>query len=178
MIIWKTIDRYIDQLIGDIRQATWNIRPPHEIWEDADSDDEIELEDISYVEEFIYGKREKISSITGIDRKLLPPPEKLNEEQAARLATELENLLNFFHFIPEFPEDYPAHLRYPFIRNIWDVKHVPLSFGESHIEFCDYEPEECPFSGYCKICEEIDTQMKEDKYPKSWDSDKDIEPPF
>ena len=50
------MEKYIEQLINDIHKATWNIRPPHEIWEQsgADPDDELELEDISHVEEFVY----------------------------------------------------------------------------------------------------------------------------
>jgi hypothetical protein len=104
------MDEYIQQLIGDIHNATWNTRPPHEIWVDseADPDDEIELEDISYVEEFVYGKEEKISGITGIESYRLPPPEKLTDGQKALLATELEKLLHIFHFCPDFPANYPG----------------------------------------------------------------------
>ena len=55
------------------------------------------------------------------------------------------------------------HLRYPFLYGLWDEEHVPLSFGENHIEFCSYEPENCPFPGYCSICNEINAQMKFDE---------------
>jgi hypothetical protein len=147
---------YIRQLIDDIRLAGWNIRPPHEIWQESEADplDEGELEDISYVEEYIYGKKEKISDITGIDSMLLPPPDKLSKEDRALLSTELEKLLQVFHFHLDFPENYPAHLRYPFILGIWDDEYVPLSFGTSHIEFCDYDEQNCPFPGYCNTCRE------------------------
>lgn len=55
--------RYIEQLIEDINQATWRIKPPHEIWEKSEVDpyDEVELEDISHVEQYIYGE-EKTNS--------------------------------------------------------------------------------------------------------------------
>jgi hypothetical protein len=176
------MERYITQLISDIRQATWNLKPPHEIWEDVDPDNEVELEDISYVEEYVYGKPEKISAITSIATELLPYPEKLNEDQAGLLASELEKLLNFFHFYLDFPEDYPLHFRYPFIREIWDDEYVPLSFGESHIEFCDYDETICPFPGYCNTCKEVDEQMKHDeeivKRNRSNDPDQDDELPF
>jgi hypothetical protein len=71
--------------------------------------------------------------------------------------------LNFFNFYPDFPENYPVHCRYPFIWDLWDEERVPLSFGESHIEFCDYNLEECPFPGYCNTCKEIAEQMKYDE---------------
>ena len=156
------MDHYISQLISDIHQATWRVRPPHEIWEDVDTESEVELEDISYVEEHVYGIPEKISSITGIATEFLPEPEKLNKEQSGLLSVELEKLLNFFHFYLDFPEAYPLNLRYPFIRELWDEEHVPLSFGESHIEFCDYEEEHCPFPGHCNTCKEVAQQMEFD----------------
>jgi len=170
--------RYIEQLISDIRQATWKIRPPHEIWDGVDPDDEVENEDLSYVEETIYGQKEKISAITGIRKELLPPPDLLNIEQAELIATELEKMLNVFNFFPDFPEDFPAHLRYPFLINIWENEYVPLSFGELHIELCSYDANECPFPGYCKICNEITAQMEADENPQSKIPDEEIDLPF
>ncbi len=159
------MQRYIEQLIDDIREATWNLRPPHELWEEskADPDNELELEDMSFVEQYLYGETQPIGQITGIATEQLPQPEKLNNEQRALLATELENLLQYFHFRLDFPEKFPAHLRYPFIRDFWGEEHVPLSFGENHIEFCDYDPEDCPFPGYCTICFEVAAQMEYDE---------------
>lgn len=159
------MQRYIEQLIGDIRQATWNMKPPHKLWEEseADPDDELELEDMSYVEQYIYGEKEPIAQITGIEQGQLPPPEKLTEEQQTLLVTELERLLQYFHFYLDFPVNYPVHLRYPFILKLWEEDHVPLSFGESHIEFCDYDEENCPFPGYCQNCKEYKEQLKYDE---------------
>jgi hypothetical protein len=156
--------RYIEQLIEDLHAASWNQNPPHEIWEltGADPENECELEDLSYLEEFILGTEIPISHITGIKQELLPPPEELTQEQQALLSFELEKLLLNFHFILEFPEDYPAQLRYPFIRNFWKENHVAMSFGNIHIEFCDYTEEKCPFPGYCDTCKEVARQMAAD----------------
>lgn len=157
--------RYIEQLIEDIHQATWKIKPPHKIWEESEADpyDEGELEDISYVEKFIYGEEKTISKITGIDTELLPDFDQLSIDEQSLLAKELENFLKFFNFYLDFPKNFPEHLRYPFIKDFWSENHVPLSFGENHIEFCEYDDEFCPFPGYCKTCEEIEAQMKFDE---------------
>lgn len=159
------MERYIEHLIEDIHRATWNIRPPHEIWplSKADPDNELELEDMVFAEKNLYGKKKQISEITGIDSELLPDSNKLTSQQQARLAIELEKLLRIFHFSLDFPENYPADLRYPFILKIWNEKHVPLSFGDSHIEFCDMNEDECPFPGYCMTCKEVAAQMKFDE---------------
>jgi hypothetical protein len=156
------MQRYIEQLIADIHKATWQIRPPHEIWDDTDLNSELECEDMAYVEKYIYGDKEPISSITGIDTEMLPAPDKLTQDQQALLAVELEKLLQQFCFYLDFPENYPSKLRYPFIRNFWDSEEVALSFGENHIEFCDFEEENCPFPRYCNTCKEVAEQMEFD----------------
>jgi len=157
------MQRYIEQLIEDLHRSSWNVKKPHEIWDEIDQDNPNDADDISYVEEYVYGKREKISKITGIKRKLLPPPEQLSDEQLERLAIELEKFLEMFHFHLDFPQTYPHMLRYRFIRDFWKQKHVALSFGENHIEFCNYEEDNCPFPGYCNICKETEAQMKYDE---------------
>ncbi len=176
------MQRYLEQLIDDLHKATWGIKPPHEIWEEsnADPDDEVELEDMSYVEKYLYGDKIPISEITGIAREQLPPIEKLNQEQQALLAVELEKLLQFFHFYLDFPRDYPAHLRYAFILKFWEEKHVALSFGENHIEFCDYDEANCPFPGYCNTCNEVREQMKfdEEQGSSSLEIDNETDLPF
>lgn len=171
------MERYIAQLMEDIRKATWNEKPPHELWVEskADPDNELELEDMSYVEKYLYGEKESISSITGIETHFLPPPEKLSKKQRELLSKELEKLLLIHHFELDFPRKYPHHLRYSFIRNFWDEEHVAMSFGTSHIEFCDYDKEKCPFPGYCKTCDEVEAQMKYDEESANRNISDDLE---
>lgn len=164
------MEQYLAQLIEDIHKAISNIRPPYKIGElsEANPDDELESEDMSYAEKFPHRTKKSISKITGIDFKRLPPVQNLISGQQALLTTELEKLLQMFHFRLNFPENYPANLRYPFILKFWKEKHVPLSFGDNHIELCDMNEDECPFLGYCTICEEVATQMKfDDKHSPS-----------
>ena len=118
---------------------------------------------MSFVEKYLYGDKEPISSITGIATVLLPPADKLTICQQSLLADELEKLLQYFHFHLDFPQNYPAHLKYPFIRDFWSEEQVVMSFGENQIEFCDYVEAYCPFPGYCATCKEIADQMKFDE---------------
>lgn len=157
------MQNYVNELIQDIRKASWNIRPPRDIWEGVDPDYEVELEDLSFAEKYYYGEIEPISLITGIDAILLPSPEKLSDDQMAQLSEELEKLLRNYSFVLEFPDKFPLDLRYPIIREFWNEDHVALSFGVNNIEFCDFNEEECPFPGYCNTCKEIEEQMKADE---------------
>ena len=158
------IQRYIEQLIEDINRASWRVKPPSHIWDSVDTGSELEMEDISFVEKHYYGEELPISQITGIDQDQLPPLEYLSDEHRALLATKLETLLENFHFKLEFPEKVPAHERYFHIYNLWGERHVAMSFGTNHIQFCDMEEEEyCPFPEYCEICREVAEQMRYDE---------------
>lgn len=148
------MERYLTQLIEDLHQITC----------DMDPDDESEPEDMSYVDEYLYGDKYPISQITTIAAEQLPAPERLTPEQQALLAFELEDFLTYFHFCLDFPHNYPARLRYSFIRNIWEKEYVVMKVGRIHIEFCEYDGEQCPFPGYCNVCEDdnkMDTSMQD-----------------
>jgi hypothetical protein len=73
----------------------------------------------------------------------------------------LVNLLIEFNFIPEYPEGLPSELLYKALLSIWDDDYVLLTTGQSHIEFCDYDEDTCPFPGYCQLCKEKNTDDKE-----------------
>lgn len=153
------MQRYIEQLVEDIQIASHKLKPPRKLWADISD----ELEDMSYVEQYLYGEKQPIAQITTIAQEQLPPPEKLLEGQKTQLASELEKLLQYFHFYLDFPKDYPTHMRYSFIYNFWTEEHVPILFGSSHIEFCNYEEKNCPFTGYCNACADINIQIKQDE---------------
>ncbi|MFO7863387.1 MAG: hypothetical protein R6U85_05260 [Salinivirgaceae bacterium] len=168
------MERYVKQLIEDINAATWKVNPPREIWDSVDLENDCEIDDISHVEKYVYGKEEPISKITGLDVVLLPPAERLSDDQKSKLSAKLEELLALHHFELDFPPDYPLHMRYSFIRNFWHEEHVEMSFGTSHIEFCDFEEENCPFPGYCNTCKEIEEQMQHDEEQQKKINDRDI----
>ena len=154
------MDNYIKQLIIEFHKAREIVKPPHELWNDIDMDDEGEIEDLSFIEEYYYAKRYKISKITGINTEKLPPDEKLNDNQISLLTKEMIELLNHYHLYPDFPEGVPDRLKYKELRKKWDTEKPALSFGEAHIEFCEYEKENCPFPGYCDTCDEFEEEIK------------------
>lgn len=151
------------------------VRPPDEIWDGVDTEDPVETEDIAHVEQYLYGMELPVSTITGIEQNLFPPPGKLTDDQMALLAKEMELLLNHHNLYPDFPANFPEHFRYPLLCSIWNEKFVPLSFGENHIEFCSYEQSQCPFPGYCTTCDEMKAEeesgFKSDGFPDDFNID-------
>ena len=161
------LSRYIEQLISDIHGSMRSAG--NKIEADSPVDDEESFrKHIEAVEEYLYGEWKKISSISGIDRKSLPEPGQLDQNQQASLAVALEELLHHYHFFPDFPDAFPDHMKYSFLRNIWDDKHPYLTSGESHIEFCNYDPENCPFPDHCKACEEFEARFEEEEREKNY----------
>lgn len=155
------MEHYVAQLIDDLHQVTSKMKPPLGPWEKAEDegknnpeqeDDDNNLE-----------RRQPISTATGIDTELLPLEEKLSIEQQALLAFELEDFLKYFKIYLNFPAIYPAHLRYSFIRNLWKERYESYIGGKTHIEFCDYSGNNCPFPGYCRICEDYSQMQASNK---------------
>ncbi len=172
------MQRYVQQLIEDIHKARTIVKPPSAVWDNADTENECDMEDMVYVEQFIYGAKEPMHEITGIETELLPPPNKLNKEEKEKLTIELEALLEHHNFVPDFPIKFPLADRYQFLLEIWDDLFVEVSFGIIHIEFCTYDEEFCPFPGYCNTCKEIAAQMEADEKGSEQSDDNEIIMPF
>lgn len=145
------MQRYIEQLIDDLRQAA-SLAPP-DIIDDPEIDDEEALEmELEEAERIVSGPFEKLSDIVGIPKKMLPGPDRLNTDHVSMLVPEIEKLLNAYNFYPDYPENVPYNLLYKALYNIWDDEFVKVNSGQYHIEFCDYDKDNCPFPGYCDFC--------------------------
>ena len=171
------MQRYINQLIEELHEIAHKVNPTGSFKEETVHDDESFFKHIEDVENYLHGEPLPVSQITGIEHEQLPPPDRLNEKQQTLLAVELENFLSHFHFALDFPANYPIHLRYSFIKNFWTEKHAAMKFGTSHIEFCYYEKEECPFPGYCTTCDEFENDIENPDIEKYNENDEN-ELPF
>jgi len=154
------MNRYIEQLVDDIRQAAQNApgvpASDDELlpgFYDEDPFDEIESE--------LNATEEKLSEIVGIPLAMLPSPEKLNSMHLKLVTNALIHLLDAWHFIPEFPLKAPYDLKYKALRTIWENNYPYSKNGYFHIEFCDFNPKNCLFTGYCDLCIETGNKINE-----------------
>lgn len=171
------MQRYIDQLTEDLHDIIQKINPSVDVQEEPIHDEEAFFRQIEDIENYLHGKQLPISEITGILPEQLPPAERLNKKQQAQLSVELEKFLAHFHFSLDFPMNYPHNLRYTFIKNFWTEEHSLMQQGTSHIEFCDYDKENCPFEDYCNTCNEFNIE-DEDTDMSKFDGLSDDEFPF
>lgn len=165
------MERYIQQLIEDLHEAATKVPEPGPLWDDVDMENPAEVEDIAFVEEYLNGKREKLSVIVGIETVQLPPVERLTDSQAALLYHKLQALLLAYNFVPSFPSGLPEGLCYKLLREHWDDEQVFIGGGETYIEFCEYVIEECPFPEEFCDCRRVEQEFEEPSNSENLDPD-------
>lgn len=137
------MNRYIEQLIEMIRVAHHNKPAPRKISFE---------EKMEEIENFWEENHPTMAFHFGIPQEYFPPIEKLEEKHFDILVPELLSLWQTFNYHPSFPEKLPNKLRYEKMREELNKNH-PLLKGTNGIlgiEFCHYDPKECPFPfEYC-----------------------------
>lgn len=142
------MQKYLNQLIEDMHLAAQRV-PQSTIPEDTfEPDYMMELEDM---------EEQPMSDWFGLEKMLFPSSEMLTAEQLELMAYEFEKLWGSFNFDPYFPEGLPAKRRYELMRDYLDHKCTHWPGGWVHtFEFCNYDPDNCPFGQeYCR-CKEMD----------------------
>ena len=156
------MQRYIEQLIGDFKEAKKRV-PPNP-----------ELETIESQKEF----NEKMFAIEtapdipakelfGIAYEEIPPPEKLTDEQIQQLMEAMTDMLTAFNFYIELPEKVPLKLQYKLIRDIFAEEIHYMPGFTHHYDFCSGWCPDCEILEYCDswketwTWEEIQKERKE-----------------
>jgi hypothetical protein len=137
------METYIAQIITDMHLSATRV-PKSKIPEGTfDPDYMMELEE---------SPDYPMSHWFGLTEEEFPPSERLTDNQLELMADEFEQLWAAYSFEPDFPEGLPAKRRYELMLDYLDYQcsHWPGGWVH-HFEFCDYEPENCPFgSEFCK----------------------------
>lgn len=149
------MEKYINQLLADLEVAKQNVPLP--------IDYEILYPDHPAVE---YGlphlvafdlQATPLSQLLGINFEQLPPVEKLTDEQAEKLNKGILELWKVFNLSADIPSvNIPSRLIYKALRDYWSRGHIQyMPIGTWHIEFCNYEPSQCPWGkAYC-VCKDF-----------------------
>lgn len=151
-----TMQKYLNQLIEDMHLAATRV-PLSKIPEGTF--------DADYMEELEEMEDEPMSFWFGLEKEQFPSSDRLTTYQLELMAGELEKLWTAFSFEPDFPERLPAKRRYELMRDYLEHKCTYWPGGWiHHFEFCNYEPENCPFGNeFCRC--------KDFEYDDSLDTD-------
>jgi hypothetical protein len=134
------MDKYIEQLLEMMLEA-YSIRPESGKFADTDEGH------FSEIEAFVKGGDERrVDQVMGISQDHFPPDEKLSDEQIERLVPAFIALWNHFRFDLCFSEKINTRWKYILMRRELAQEHMFAKLENSFvgIEFCHYDPEECP----------------------------------
>jgi hypothetical protein len=138
------MQRYLSQLIADMRQAALNLpaKPDYDIPPEAVG--------IEYVIEWENATEKPMQEWFGIAKESFPPSEKLSDGELKTMVDEIIKLWAAYNFYASLPENLPDRIAYKVLVDQFDKPVAWVSTGSHYIEFCDYEPDNCPFpEEYC-----------------------------
>ena len=110
---------------------------------------------IEEVENYLHGKPELTMFYHfGFEPEQFPPPSALSDKEAGTLTHALCRLWAAFNFTPVFPQTAPGRVVYPLLLERMGKPAFVMDYGHTGVEFCDYEPQTCPFGVWCD-CKEF-----------------------
>jgi hypothetical protein len=138
--------KYIEQLLGDIADATENVSLPF-------IEKELNLDDfITDEEENENAPVRSLEEWTGITREMLPPEEMLNDHQVNSLLAALKKLLDAYNWSFVLQTQVPERIQYSTIRQNFDQQAKIKRWHMGFFELCSPGAKhgECALSQYCQ----------------------------
>jgi hypothetical protein len=155
------MQRYIDQLIEDLLDKHKPETPPElDIFKDKD-DIEAHFED---AEKYLSGHYDqRIGDLLELIPEQFPPADRLTTAQMRQISKAYSALLFSWHICAEMPEGLPAEMAY----NLWVSTLGMDTFlpedGFVTLEFCQYEPSDCPFEQWCLCNDALRKELSKDE---------------
>ncbi|MFN0217122.1 MAG: hypothetical protein ACKVT2_22930 [Saprospiraceae bacterium] len=155
------MQNYVRQLAADIRSAA---RP--EAYEPTQKLLSTSIEDhFAEVEAWLADElpQERIGQILGLEAIQFPPAKRLNRNQLRKLCEAFEQTMQTYNVSFDFPKRLPWKTRYKLLVGKLEDSVMICEDGFITVEFCEYDPSECPFgSRYCS-CKQYEACMPDFK---------------
>ncbi len=153
------MQKYIRQLTADIRSAA-----QQEDFNPITSGPPTSLEThFAEIEAWLENDlpTESIGGILGLEAVHFPPAERLNRHQLRKVCEAFEHTMQTYNVSFDFPKRLPWKTRYQLLVSKLEDSVIICDDGFVTVEFCNYEPSECPFgSRYC-TCKHYEAYMPE-----------------
>jgi len=161
------MQKYINQLLGDIEdviRARWREHPPHFYTAGIPDPYLIKpkgildkpVKEISFEKQMedveMYKHGEAAQTMFDHFRfsfELFPPISILSKSQADALTNAILRMWAAFNYTAAFPANTPSIILYPILCKQMEEPKMLLNNGIIGIEFCEYNPQTCPFGTYC-----------------------------
>jgi hypothetical protein len=147
------MQKYIEHLIEDIRAGKKYVP---EVKPETDDYDEFEknMMDLENSPDITPG------TLFHLNKEMFPPVEKLTDSQLETLTEEILSLWAEYTMDAVYPENLPARILYPMLVAKLEepVQYWPgWTMG---VEFCSYEPENCPFGHEYCTCKDFQDEWE------------------
>ena len=147
---------YLSHLIEDMHKAAENL--PAKPYLELSEDDEhlrgvIEYESI---------EPKPMQEWFGIDKANFPPAEKLSNHELELMVKKIITLWHAYNFDPVLPKNLPAQFAYQTLVNYFDKPVTRVSEGTIGVEFCEYDPKNCPFPAKYCMCKDFENDTNSD----------------
>ncbi len=142
------MQKYIRQLTADIRAAARPeaYEPNQKLLSTSIEDHFAEVE--AWLEDDL--PTERIGEILGMEAIQFPPVERLNRHQLRKICEAFEHTMQTFNVSFDMPKRLPWKTRYQLLVSKLEDSVMICDNGFITVEFCEYNPSECPFgSRYC-----------------------------
>lgn len=150
------MQQYVDYLLEDLATIAKNPpAPPH-------YDVPEELEGIEYVLEWENNPYQTMLSLFNLEPEVFPPADRLSVQQLEQLNVGILELWAAHNFYADFPEDVPSKRLYEVLVDyMQNAECQYISEGSSHVEFCQYEPDNCPWGNELCSCKDWVNEINE-----------------
>jgi len=153
------MQNYLTQFLHDLKGAQNNkpVKPNYKVlYPDHPANDPEYEGHLDYIMEWEMGPQYDADDLFGISVDAFPPAERLTESQQQSLVEAILELWQAFNIVADYPDEVPVTALYNALVNRWKGEPFQyISEGTLHLEFCHYEPEECPWGlEYC-TCKEL-----------------------
>lgn len=145
------MENYIHQLLEDLEKQ-YNMEPTSPDYRllyprYSDLPDEI-----AYIAEWEMARPTPVEELFNIPAHRFPPAEKLNQEQMERIITGILDLWEAWRITTSIPAGVPIEITYKFLIQFWKEESITfVSEGHIHMDLCDYDIFNCPWSKeYCE----------------------------
>lgn len=142
------MDKYLQQLLADIRYATKNVTWPYA----SNERDATSLADwISDEEEEKTAPRIQLETWTNIKQSQLPPDHLLSDEQVEVLYKALEEMLKAYNYNATFLFSLPTRIRYQVVRANFSQEAIQKQWHTGFFELCftNKSHPDCLMGEYC-----------------------------
>jgi hypothetical protein len=139
------MELYVTQLIEDLEAAQQPVEPY------VPGEEQLMEGLFDEVEDYVSGEKHvKICELIGFLPEQFPPSNRLNTNQLKRVFFALDQLLDSYNIDTNLPNKLPIKRKYELVTNELTEEVFASKHGFTHLEYCNYDVETCPFGKkYC-----------------------------